>query len=115
MPALLTIPAPMSTKVGPALSVRIFKRDSFACVYCGASGVDLTVDHVRPQAHYPATAPASVVNAPANLATACADCNHAKGPQDLQGFARMLRGRGVADADVRAMIARVRAALRRTA
>lgn len=51
----------------------IFKRDSFKCLYCGKSApsVMLHVDHVLPVAKGGA-------NDPANLVTACQDCNLGK-------------------------------------
>lgn len=115
MARAFTIPAAAEVRVSAVLAARIVLRDAGRCVYCAAvlSDDETTVDHVRPQAHYPAGTAAAVVNAPTNLVTACADCNGAKGPQNLVGFAAMLRGRGVAEGDVRAMIARVRAATRR--
>lgn len=108
-----TIPAASKAGPGLALALRVFQRDSFACVYCGASGVALAVDHVRPRAHFDAAAPAAQVNAPANLVTACNACNGAKGPQNLAGFAAMLRGRGVAAKHIETMFRSVRAASRR--
>lgn len=108
-----TTPPGASYRAGADLQLRVAARDGWACVYCGAGGVPLQVDHVRPCAHFPAAAGRAQVNAPANLVTACEACNGAKGPQDLEGFARMLRGRGVPGDAVRAMLARVRAAVRR--
>ncbi len=110
-----TIPDPSEARVPPALLFRVMTRDGFACVYCGAAGagVVLRIDHVRPCAHFSATAPRPAVNDPTNLVTACEGCNGSKGAQDLPCFARMLRGRGVAPAPVRAMIGRVRRAVQR--
>ena len=110
---LLTIPAPSSATAPSSLTLRIHARDAYTCVYCGITDVPLAVDHVTPCAHFPATALTSVVNDPRNLVTACGGCNGAKGPQDLAGFARMLRGRGILAADVTAVLRRVRAATRR--
>jgi len=51
----------------------IFKRDSFRCLYCGkaAPSVMLHVDHVLPVCE-------GGTNDPANLVTACQDCNLGK-------------------------------------
>lgn len=51
----------------------IFKRDSFKCLYCGKSApaVILQVDHVLPVSK-------GGTNEPANLVTACQDCNFGK-------------------------------------
>ncbi len=108
-----TIPAPSRAEVSPALAFRVQARDHFVCVYCGAIGVTLELDHVRARAHFPATAAAALVNSPRNLVTARTDCNPAKGPHDLPGFARLLRHRGLPAPAVTAMLRRVRAALRR--
>lgn len=108
-----TIPAASAAEPSSLTARRVHVRDRFTCVYFGARRVGLEVDHVRPKAHFAATTAAAVVNAPHNLATACADCNAAKGPQNLDGFAAMLRGRDIPAAIVAAMRRRVRAALRR--
>jgi|GEM_PF-1901492 len=109
-----TIPAPSTAEPGPALIRRVFERDRYACVYCGVRGMTVQVDHVRARAHFPSTASGATVNAQGNLVTACADCNGAKGPQDLRGFATMLQGRGVSPKIVGPMLRRVRATLRRS-
>lgn len=51
----------------------IFKRDWFRCVYCGATSLDkpLHVDHVQAIAN-------GGDDDPANLVTACSDCNLGK-------------------------------------
>jgi 5-methylcytosine-specific restriction endonuclease McrA len=113
MPTHFTIPAAIDTRVSATAMLRVHNRDAHTCVYCGRMGVSLHVDHVRPQAHFPATAPTKVVNAPTNLVTACSVCNNAKSGQTLRGFAEMLRNRGVAAKKVAAMVARVRAATRK--
>jgi 5-methylcytosine-specific restriction endonuclease McrA len=71
------------------------------------------IDHVIPCVHFPADTPAAVVNAPANLVTACAGCDDAKGAARPRRFARMPRGRGVPAKDLDAAMRRVRAAIRR--
>ena len=113
MALFFTLPSPSRAAVGPTLAARILRRDGFACVYCGAVAEALEIDHVTPCAHFPADAPRSVVNDPANLVTACEHCNGAKGAQDLDGFARMMLGRGIARKIITAMVRRVRAATRR--
>ncbi len=109
----LTIPAPSTLELPSSLARRVLRRDGFACVYCGAHGVPLEVDHLRPRAHFHVNAPASAVHAPSNLVTACAECNQAKGPQNLPGFLAMLRGRGVPARIIAALSRRARAAARR--
>lgn len=59
--------------VSKRLRYEVFRRDNFACRYCGASApeVKLTTDHVIPQA-------LGGRDDPANLVTACMPCNSGK-------------------------------------
>lgn len=59
--------------VSKRLRFEVFRRDGFACRYCGASASDttLTIDHVVPIA-------LGGTDEPANLVTACAPCNAGK-------------------------------------
>lgn len=59
--------------VSPRVRFEVFKRDGFRCLYCGATPLSkpLHVDHVRPVAE-------GGDNSPANLVTACSDCNLGK-------------------------------------
>jgi len=50
---------------------QVFKRDRFTCQYCGKSGVELEVDHIKPVAD-------GGTNDIGNLITSCKDCNRAK-------------------------------------
>lgn len=61
------------------LRFEVFKRDAFACQYCGAHppGVLLHVDHIVPVA-------AGGKNEMDNLVTACEPCNLGKGARDLR-------------------------------
>lgn len=77
----------MSTKrknLPKRLRFEVFKRDGFACVYCGAKAPTaiLNADHVKP-----------VVDGGGdtmeNLVTACADCNNGKGAQPLDPASRL--------------------------
>jgi hypothetical protein len=57
----------------------VFKRDGFRCVYCGAAPTagPLHVDHVEAVAN-------GGTSSPANLVTACADCNLGKSSVPLE-------------------------------
>ncbi len=57
----------------------VFKRDGFRCIYCGASPVErpLHVDHVEPISK-------GGTDDPANLVTACAECNLGKSSVPLR-------------------------------
>lgn len=60
--------------VGKRLRFQIFRRDNFACRYCGltaADGAVLEVDHIRPKAD-------GGEDVATNLITACEDCNSGK-------------------------------------
>jgi len=50
----------------------IFRRDAYACQYCGRRGGTLTIDHVIPRR-------LGGDLSWANLVTACSACNHRKG------------------------------------
>lgn len=50
---------------------KIFARDDYTCVYCGAKGAKLQCDHVFPVAR-------GGGNSEQNLVTACEPCNRAK-------------------------------------
>ena len=56
----------------------IFKRDSFACQYCGVAAPDalLVIDHIKPVAE-------GGSNDITNLITACQPCNAGKGAREL--------------------------------
>lgn len=60
-------------RVTKRLRYEIFRRDNHACRYCGqmAPAGTLTIDHVIPVA-------LGGDNSPANLVTACTDCNSGK-------------------------------------
>lgn len=62
----------------PEMRFAIFDRDRFTCHYCGrkAPDVELHVDHIKPVAK-------GGTNDPANLVTACANCNHGKRDREL--------------------------------
>ena len=59
--------------IGKKLRFEVFKRDSFTCVYCGASPpkITLEIDHVHPKSK-------KGTNDINNLATSCFDCNRGK-------------------------------------
>ncbi len=50
----------------------LFARDGWRCVYCGAAGGRLTLDHVVPRSR-------GGLSVWENVVTACAPCNHRKG------------------------------------
>ncbi|MFE2324831.1 RNA-guided endonuclease IscB [Streptomyces sp. NPDC059385] len=50
-----------------------------ACAYCGASGVPLNIDHIRPRSH-------GGSDRISNLCTACVPCNEKKSNQPVEDF-----------------------------
>lgn len=62
--------------IRPSERLRIFRRDRYACQYCGATSPDvrLAVDHVVPLAR-------GGTNDERNLVTACVPCNAGKHAQ----------------------------------
>ena len=71
----------MATKrrgISKRIRFEVFKRDGFACQYCGKKAPDvlLTVDHVSPVSKNGA-------HDILNFVTACEDCNSGKGAREL--------------------------------
>lgn len=76
--------------VGKKLRFEVFKRDKFACVYCGRTppAVTLEADHVHPASRGGA-------DTMHNLVTACHECNQGKrnNPLSAKSFDEMLAHR----------------------
>lgn len=64
--------------ISKSLRFEVFKRDGFACRYCGQTAPDvvLHVEHMRPVSR-------GGTNHPANLCTACSACNLGKAGEAL--------------------------------
>lgn len=83
--------------VGKRLRFQIFRRDNFACRYCGLTAQDgavLEVDHIKPRAD-------GGPDHPTNLVTACEGCNSGKSDTPL----RLVLVDDVPQADFRAAMA----------
>ena len=67
-------PKTSRSPLSPKLRFDVFRRDKYACQYCGARSpdVELEVDHVLPVSH-------GGTNDMSNLKTSCFDCNKGKG------------------------------------
>lgn len=65
-------------KIKNNLRWRVYERDGFKCVYCGARK-DLTIDHVKAEAEGGETVAT-------NLVTACRPCNSKKHTKSLADF-----------------------------
>lgn len=68
----------MRKNISKRVRFEVFKRDGFACQYCGATSPDviLHVDHINPVAE-------GGDNDPMNLITSCEPCNLGKGAKTL--------------------------------
>lgn len=68
----------------------VFKRDGFACQYCGATppSAILEIDHIHPVSH-------GGKNKTDNLITACFDCNRGKGAGLLSTVPEAISDRAV--------------------
>jgi hypothetical protein len=77
---------PERQPISKRLRFEIFKRDHFTCVYCGRTPpeVVLQVDHLDPVS-------GGGTNDPANLFTACADCNLGKSDRRLENALPQVR------------------------
>lgn len=76
----------MSRAIPPKLRFEIFKRDGFACTYCGRGAPDviLVIDHSVPFA-------AGGDSAADNLATSCRDCNSGKSDVPLSAVLLVIK------------------------
>jgi len=87
---------PLSKK----LRFDVFKRDGFACVYCGTHPSETTileVDHVHPVIE-------GGTNEIDNLVTACFDCNRGKGKHLLSTIPQSLEEKALQTAEREAQI-----------
>ena len=66
---------------------RLYMRDDFCCVYCGASALDsdavLTIDHILPRE-------LGGTNEHSNLVTCCKSCNSSKQDSPVERFLKRL-------------------------
>ena len=85
-------PGRPKTKTWEALKARLFAEwfevDEPHCMYCGAKGVDLTLDHAQPVAR-------GGSNHPRNFIAACHPCNSTKKDKTYAEFMAWRRERGL--------------------
>ncbi len=67
------------TLAGTTARAHLRARWGDACAYCGATGVPLNIEHVRPRSRLGSSRIA-------NLVIACAPCNKAKGSRSVESF-----------------------------
>ncbi len=87
---------------------RLYMRDDFSCVYCGASALDtditLTIDHVLPRE-------LGGTNVHSNLVTCCKTCNSSKQDTPVSRFiGRLEEDKGI---DAKAVARRIRNSTKR--
>lgn len=90
----------MRESLSKKLRFDVFKRDGFACVYCGthpSEAVILEVDHVHPVIE-------GGTNEIDNLVTACFDCNRGKGKHLLSTVPQSLEEKAMQTAEREAQI-----------
>jgi len=77
-------------RVGNKIRFEVFKRDSFACQYCGRTppGVILEIDHVVPRS-------AKGKDTIDNYLTSCRECNRGKGKHSLTKIPQSLKEKTV--------------------
>ncbi|MHB8318145.1 MAG: RNA-guided endonuclease IscB [Acidimicrobiales bacterium] len=75
------------------------------CAYCGATGVPLNIDHIRPRAN-------GGTNRVSNLALACIDCNQSKSNTDLEAWLTTRFGSAEAAAIAKQVLAQAKAPLK---
>lgn len=77
----------------------IFKRDEFACQYCGSTPPDvlLHIDHIIPVAQ-------NGSNEMDNLVTSCSSCNQGKGANSLSNIPQSLKDKAKSVAESEAQI-----------
>jgi len=95
--------------IRPERRLAIYLRDGLACVWCSQpleEGVVLTLDHVRPHA-------AGGGHEAENLVTSCHRCNSSRGKRGVTAFARAVAIYLDHGQDPAAIVARVRATVRR--
>jgi len=78
--------------ISKRIRFEVFKRDGFACQYCGAKAPSavLHIDHVEPLAK-------GGENEILNYITACSDCNLGKGPRELDDQSALHKQRAQLD------------------
>lgn len=102
-----------SSWIRPTTRLAIYLRDGLACLYCGRlwreTGTGLTIDHVVPRGGFGGGDGADRedrgTNDPANLVTACRDCNRQRQTLSAPAFARWL---GISEEEIRDRIVRAR-------
>lgn len=81
---VVTSPKRKKQPITPAIRWKVWKRDGFACHYCGTQ-MHLSIDHIVPEFR-------GGTSDLSNLVTACRNCNSLKGTSDYATFKARLTG-----------------------
>ena len=79
-------------QIDEGIKWRVYERDNYTCVYCGAKGIPMTVDHYNPQALGGKTTVE-------NLRTSCRSCNKLKGHLPIDAWKALAAQRGLNDGE----------------
>lgn len=75
-------------QIDEGIKWRVYQRDNYTCVYCGTTGVPMTVDHYHPQALGGQTTME-------NLRACCRRCNKLKANQPIDAWVQLAAERGL--------------------
>jgi hypothetical protein len=79
-------------QVDEAIKWKVYKRDSYTCVYCGTSGIPMTVDHYHPQA-------LGGITTLDNLRASCRKCNKLKANLTIAQWKILAKKKGLQDGE----------------
>ena len=77
-------------QIDEGIKWKVYKRDDYACQYCGATGVPMTVDHYLAQA-------LGGITTLDNLRTACRKCNKLKANMTIDQWKALAALKGLND------------------
>lgn len=79
-------------QIDEAIKWAVYKRDNYTCVYCGISGIPMTVDHYLAQA-------LGGITTPDNLKTSCRKCNKLKANKTIAEWKKCAAKKGLQDGE----------------
>lgn len=79
-------------QIDEAIKWKVYKRDNYTCVYCGNSGIPMTVDHYHPQA-------LGGLTTLDNLRTSCRKCNKLKANRTIEEWKVLALQKGLNDGE----------------
>lgn len=79
-------------QIDEAIKWQVYKRDDYTCVYCGNSGIPMTVDHYLAQA-------LGGITTMENLRTSCRKCNKLKANRTIEEWKVLAAQKGLNDGE----------------